>query len=81
MRLDLYLKSARIIKRRIVAKELIEKGNCYINNKQAKASSDVKINDRIILDLPLVKLEVLVSKLDNKNNCEYEVIKKEVKSI
>ncbi len=47
MRVDKYLKVARILKRRVVAKELAENSRLFINNKVAKASSEVKINDDI----------------------------------
>ena len=44
MRLDKYLKVSRIIKRRTVAKEACENGRVTINDKVAKASTDVKEN-------------------------------------
>lgn len=47
MRLDKYLKVSRIIKRRTVAKEACEGGRVKINDKVAKASTDVKENDII----------------------------------
>ncbi|WP_294351558.1 RNA-binding S4 domain-containing protein [uncultured Clostridium sp.] len=47
MRLDKYLKVSRIIKRRTVAKEACESGRVSINEKVAKASTDVKENDII----------------------------------
>ncbi|MBE6050097.1 MAG: RNA-binding S4 domain-containing protein [Clostridium sp.] len=47
MRLDKYLKVSRIIKRRTVAKEACESGRVSINNKVAKASTDVKEDDII----------------------------------
>lgn len=49
MRLDKYLKVSRIIKRRIVAKEQIDNGNVLLNSKVAKASSEVKVGDSIVL--------------------------------
>ncbi len=49
MRLDKYLKVSRIIKRRTLAKEQIEKGNVLLNGKVAKASSEVGVNDLITL--------------------------------
>ncbi len=49
MRLDKYLKVSRIIKRRTLAKEQIEKGNVLLNGKVAKASSEVSVNDLITL--------------------------------
>ena len=45
MRLDKYLKVSRIIKRRTLAKEAVDKGLVLINGKTAKASSPVKIGD------------------------------------
>ena len=47
MRLDKYLKVSRIIKRRTVAKEACENGRVTMNDKVAKASTDVKENDII----------------------------------
>ena len=49
MRLDKYLKVSRIIKRRTVAKEACDSGRVSINDKVAKASTDVKENDIIII--------------------------------
>lgn len=49
MRLDKYLKVSRIIKRRSVAKEVIDNGFVLINEKKAKASSEIKIGDTISL--------------------------------
>ena len=49
MRLDKYLKVSRIIKRRSVAKEVIDNGFVFINEKKAKASSEMKVGDTISL--------------------------------
>lgn len=49
MRLDKYFKVSRIIKRRVVAKETIDSGNVLINNKPAKASTEVKVGDILTL--------------------------------
>lgn len=61
MRLDKYLKVARIIKRRTVSKDIISFGQVSINNKKAKPSSDVEIGDFITLQLGnrLITIEVL----------------------
>lgn len=45
MRIDLFLKDARIIKRRTIAKEYCERGLVLINGKLAKPSSEVKTDD------------------------------------
>ena len=47
MRLDKYLKVSRIIKRRVVAKEYIDRGLVKLNGKIAKASSLVNIDDTL----------------------------------
>ena len=49
MRLDKYLKVSRIIKRRSVAKEVIDNGFVFVNEKKAKASSEIKIGVTISL--------------------------------
>ena len=45
MRLDLFLKETRIIKRRTIAKEFCERVLVKANNKVAKPSYEVKSND------------------------------------
>lgn len=47
MRLDKYLKVARIIKRRTVANEACDAGRVVVNSKPARASYDVKVGDII----------------------------------
>ncbi len=47
MRLDKYLKNSRIIKRRTVAKEACDGGRVRINDKEAKAGTEVKAGDII----------------------------------
>lgn len=47
MRLDKYLKNSRLIKRRTVAKDACEGEKVYLNGKQAKPSTEVKIGDTI----------------------------------
>ncbi len=79
MRLDKYLKVSRIIKRRTVANEACDAGRILVNDKIARASYDVKINDVITVNMgqrPL-KVRVLgVSEHVTKDSaCEnYEVI-------
>lgn len=45
MRLDKYLKVARLIKRRTVANEACDAGRVLVNGKPARASYDVKVGD------------------------------------
>ena len=43
MRLDKYLKTARILKRREAAKELALQGRIWVNDRVAKPSTELKI--------------------------------------
>ena len=45
MRLDKYLKTARILKRREAAKELALQGRIWVNDRVAKPSTELKIGD------------------------------------
>ena len=49
MRLDKYLKVARIIKRRTVANDACDTSHVSVNGRPAKASYDVKENDLIVV--------------------------------
>ena len=61
MRLDKYLKVSRLIKRRTVANAACDAGRVLINEKIAKASTEVKVNDIIEIQFgnKSVKVEVL----------------------
>ncbi len=61
MRLDKYLKVSRLIKRRTVANEACDAGRVLINDKVAKASTEVKVGDIIEIGFGTksVKVEVL----------------------
>ena len=48
MRIDKYLKVARLIKRRSVANEACDQGRITVNGRIVKASYDVKENDIIL---------------------------------
>lgn len=47
MRLDKFLKVSRLIKRRTVANEMCDRGRVKINDKIAKAGTEVNIGDTI----------------------------------
>ena len=47
MRLDKYLKTARILKRRTVSKELADQQRVYVNGRIAKPSTEVKPGDEV----------------------------------
>ena len=83
MRIDKYLKLTRLIKRRTVAKELIDRGLFKINDKIAKPSSEVEIGDHILLVLGrrILEIEVLMTcdycKKEESNNL-YKIIREEI---
>lgn len=61
MRLDKFLKVSKVIKRRTVANEACDLGRVKINDKIAKAFSEVKVGDIIEIKFGAnwVKFEVL----------------------
>ncbi|MEF9967100.1 MAG: RNA-binding S4 domain-containing protein [Longicatena sp.] len=92
MRLDKYLKTARILKRRTVSKELADQQRVYVNGKVAKPSTDVKLGDiiKVIFGYRELSVRVLmIQKQVNKNDAAlmFEVVeeklikKEEVKDI
>lgn len=70
MRLDKYLKVARIIKRRTIANEACDSGRIIVNDKVAKASLDVKVEDIIQINFGNNSTKIRVKAIK-------EVIKKE----
>ena len=84
MRLDLFLKSSRLILRRTLAQEFCDAGLIKINGVTAKSSREVKLNDQIEIkrSQKLLKVKVLqvpqtkqVSRAEASNL--YEVISEE----
>ena len=80
MRLDKYLKVSRLIKRREVAKEMIDRGMVSINSKVAKPSNEIKVDDIVIITSPsgnTIKVKIKevkeFSKANEASNM-YEVI-------
>ncbi len=51
MRLDLFLKMSRLIKRRSLAKEICDAGCVHINGRVAKAGAEVKVADVLTVDI------------------------------
>ncbi len=70
MRLDKFLKIARLIKRRTVANEACDNDRVYVNDKIAKPSAKVKVGD--IITIAFGNKERKVRVLDIK-----ETVKKE----
>lgn len=82
MRLDKFLKISRIIKRRSVAKEIIEKNRIKVNDKKAKPSTEVTVDDIIDIEFGNSTVKIKVLKIDEKASKEqavnlYEVLNRE----
>ena len=73
MRLDKYLKVSRLIKRRTVANEACDAGRVFINDKPAKASTNVKVGD--IIEIQIGNKEVKVEVLDVQETVRKEEAK------
>lgn len=79
MRIDKYLKNARLIKRRTVAKEACDQGRITVGGKVAKPGTEVAVGDEITItfgskstQIRVLALEEHVAKDVAKNL--YEVI-------
>ena len=71
MRLDKYLKVSRIIKRRTVANEACDAQRVLVGGKPARASYEVKLGDRIEVNLgqkPLVIQVTALSEVTTKDS-------------
>ncbi len=60
MRIDKYLKVSRLIKRRTVAHDACEEGRVTVNDKVAKAGTDVKPGDVICIHFGYSEVKVRV---------------------
>ena len=79
MRLDKFLKVSRIIKRRTVANEACDSQRVQINNRPAKAGTQVKVGDIVTLffgdktfKFKILNVEETIKKQDSTSM--YEVI-------
>ena len=50
MRVDKFLNSVNLTKRRSIAQDMLKSGVVYINGVVAKASKEVKVGDRITIE-------------------------------
>ena len=85
MRIDKYLKVSRLIKRRTVAKDVCVGEKISINGRTVKPSAEVKIGDRITLELGNHVIEVRIlatpnSVKANEAQTLYELIRDERKT-
>lgn len=79
MRLDKYLKTARILKRREAAKELALQKRIYVNGRVAKPSTEIEIGNVIKIEFGtrIVEIRVLdIQKQVSKQNAQllFEII-------
>ena len=82
MRVDKYLKTARILKRREAAKELALQGRIQINARIAKPSTEVEVGDVLRLEFGYRILEIKIldiQKQVSKQNASllFEILKEE----
>lgn len=82
MRVDKYLKTARILKRREAAKELALQGRIQINGRIAKPSTEVEVGDVLRLEFGyrILKIKILdIQKQVSKQNASllFEILKEE----
>lgn len=82
MRVDKYLKTARILKRREAAKELALQGRIQINGCIAKPSTEVEVGDVLRLEFGYRILEIKIldiQKQVSKQNASllFEILKEE----
>lgn len=85
MRIDKYLKVSRLVKRRTVAKEIVDGGAILINGRKSKPSSEVVVGD--IIDLRLGKHQISAKVLSIGESARkeqaadmYEILRDEARS-
>jgi ribosomal 50S subunit-recycling heat shock protein len=61
VRLDKFLKTSRVIKRRTLAKEVCDRGQVAVNGRVAKAGTEIKPGDTLEINFGhrLLKLEIV----------------------
>jgi len=63
MRLDKFLKDARLVKRRTIAKQMCDAGKVKVNEKRAKPGLEVEVDDIITIEYKTMFLQVQVLSL------------------
>jgi ribosomal 50S subunit-recycling heat shock protein len=69
VRLDLFLKASRLVKRRAVAQEMCDAGRVLVNGTMAKPAKEVKPGDGLRLSYlsRFIEVEVLAIPIASKN--------------
>lgn len=85
MRLDLFLKSSRLIPRRSLAKEFTKAGLVKVNGAEAKSGREVKVGDEIEIKRHNRITKVKVAEVPSKKQVSkkdatnlYEIISEEI---
>lgn len=50
MRVDKWLSSVNVVKRRTIAQDMVKSGVVFVNGKRAKPAKDIKVGDRIRIE-------------------------------
>lgn len=66
MRVDLFLKQSRLVKRRSLAKELCDEGAVLVNGRPARAGRELANGDEVTLNLRSRRLSVAVEELPER---------------
>lgn len=79
MRVDKFLKNSRLIKRRTIAKEACDQERIFINDKVAKAGSEVKEGDVIRIHFGNAQIKARILNISEHSTKEiaatmYEII-------
>jgi ribosomal 50S subunit-recycling heat shock protein len=80
MRIDKFLKNARLIKRRTIAKEACDRERVLINDRPAKPGAEVKIGDVVHVRFGNGEIKVRVTALTESTRKEnaadmYEILR------
>lgn len=69
MRLDLFLKATRLVKRRTIAQEMCDAGRVLVNGAPAKPAKEIRAGDALRLSYPsrIIDIEVLAVPASSKN--------------
>lgn len=69
MRIDKYLKTTGLIKRRVVAQQMLSHGKILVNNREVKPSYEIKVGDILKIIHPFKEITVRVV-----SDSEYEIL-------
>jgi len=75
VRLDLFLKISRLVKRRTLAHDFCERGWLEVNGTKGKPGRDIKEGDRIVLHLGAHRKEVEILAIPDGNVPASEALK------